>query len=145
MKVSRFFFALAFVCVSFPAVAHHGVSEYEYNKTVIAKVTVTRYVWANPHCKIHFDAAGPDGKIEDWVVEAHPPLEMTEHGWTRQTLHPGDEITVNFRPGKKGGAQGLLVKVIFPNGRELLQNALLVPEGQVYSLDEWQKIRAKMP
>ena len=127
------------------ALAHHGVSEYDYKSTVITKVTVARYEWANPHCKIHFDAADLDGKIEDWVIEAHPPANMTEHGWTRQTLRPGDEVTLHFRPGKAGGAQGLLVKAVFPNGRELLQNVLLLPPGNVYSLQDWQKVRTTIP
>jgi hypothetical protein len=127
------------------ALAHHGVSDYEYKKTVITKVKVTRFEWANPHCKIHFDAADENGKIEDWVIEAHPPSNMAEHGWTRQSLHPGDEVTLHFRPNKYGGPGGLLVKAQFPSGMELLQNLLLLPAGEVYSLGEWQKVRAKLP
>jgi hypothetical protein len=138
--------ALAFL-LAMPdlALAHHGVADYDYKKTVIAKVKVTRFAWANPHCKIHFDAPDENGKIEDWTIEAHPPSNMVEHGWTRQSLHPGDEVTLHFRPGREGGPMGLLIKATFPDGQELQQNVLLLPSGETYTLAEWQKVRAKLP
>jgi Family of unknown function (DUF6152) len=146
MKLVAWVVLLAVGSVSPPsAFAHHGVSLYDYKKTVIAKVTVTRYDWTNPHCKIHFEAADDTGKIEHWVIEAHPPGGMMEHGWTRQSLHAGDEITIQFRPDKDGAAGGLLVKALLPDGLELSQNLLLLPPGDVYSLEQWQKVRAKMP
>jgi Family of unknown function (DUF6152) len=148
MKNRCFFLILAILCICITpqlVLAHHGVSDYEYKKLVIAKVKVTRYEWANPHCKIQFEAADETGKVETWTVEAHPPANMTEHGWTRQSLHPGDEVTLHFRPGKDGGPIGLLVKAEFPNGMELSQNFLLLPTGESFSLSEWQKARTKLP
>jgi Family of unknown function (DUF6152) len=141
-------FAIILAVIGFgpsAAQAHHGVADYDYRKTVIAKVKVTRFEWANPHCKIHFDATDNKGKVEEWVIEAHPPSNMTEHGWTRQSLRPGDEVTLHFRPGKYFGPDGLLIKAELQDGQELLQNLLLLPVGDAYTLAEWQKVRDKTP
>jgi hypothetical protein len=125
--------------------AHHGVAWYDYAKTVTAKVTVTQFEWINPHCKIYFDTTDNRKILRHWVVEMHPPNNLLDHGWTRQTLHPGDEISLTFRPAKNHSTTGLLEEVTLPNGVTLRQNLLLLPPGQVMSIDEWTKRFALKP
>ena len=62
---------------------------------------------------------------------------LLEHGWTRQSLHTGDVISLTFRPAKDFSAAGLLDDVTLPNGMELVQNTLRLPEGKVMKLQEW--------
>jgi hypothetical protein len=125
--------------------AHHGVAWYDYAKTVTAKVTVTQFEWINPHCKIYFDTTDNRKILRHWVVEMHPPNNLLDHGWTRQTLHPGDEISLTFRPAKNHSTTGLLEEVTLPNGVTLRQNLLLLPPGQVMSIEEWTKRFALKP
>jgi Family of unknown function (DUF6152) len=125
--------------------AHHGVAWYDYAKTVTAKVTVTQFEWINPHCKIYFDTTDNRKILRHRVVEMHPPNNLLDHGWTRQTLHPGDEISLTFRPAKNHSTTGLLEEVTLPNGVTLRQNLLLLPPGQVMSIDEWTKRFALKP
>lgn len=129
--------ALGFVT---PVLAHHGVAWYDYSKTVTAKgVTVTQFDWTNPHCNIRFDVTDDKHNVAHWIVEMHPPDNMIEHGWTRQTLRPGDVVTITFRPSKNGSASGLLEDVVLPNGIALRQNLLLLPAGQTMSVEEWTR------
>ncbi len=134
-----FLFLLAsLLSVSIPAFAHHGVAAYDYSRTVVAKnVTVTQWDWTNPHCKIHFDVTDDRHNVQHWSVEMHPPEMLLEHGWTRQSLHTGDVISLTFRPAKDFSAAGLLDEVTLPNGMELVQNTLRLPEGKVMKLQEW--------
>jgi len=133
------------VCVTTPVFAHHGVAWYDYSKTVTAKVTVTRFDWTNPHCKIYFDTLDSRKIVRHWVVEMHPPNNLIEHGWTWQTLHAGDEISLTFRPAKNFSTTGLLDEVTLPNGVTLRQNVLLLPPGETMTIEEWTRRYAPKP
>jgi uncharacterized protein DUF6152 len=112
-----------FLLVSIPAFAHHGgASLYDMDKATTVKATITDFFWANPHCEISFDTVDESGKTQHYTIEAHPPNIMLTHGWTKKTLKPGDVLTITFHPGKNGGAWGKMIKVMFPDGRELVQD-----------------------
>jgi Family of unknown function (DUF6152) len=108
--------------VSIPVFAHHGGSSlYDMSKMTTVKATVTEFVWSNPHCEISFDGV-EEGKARHWTIEAHPPNIMLTHGWTRKSLKPGDVVTITFHPGQNGGAWGKMIKVVWPDGKELVQD-----------------------
>ena len=148
MKSSKLaaLWAIAFL-VSGSTFAHHGVAWYDYSKTVTAaKVTVTEFEWTNPHCKIYFDTIDDRKAVRHWIIEMHPPNAMLEHGWTRQSLHSGDVISLSFRPAKNHTTTGLLEEATLPNGITLRQNLLLLPPGQVMSIEEWtRRFASKRP
>lgn len=140
------FWRLFLVLLIVPAAvfAHHGVAAYDYSRTIIAKnVTVTEWDWTNPHCKIHFDVTDDQHKVQHWSVEMHPPDALLEHGWTRQSLHTGDVISLSFRPAKDFSAAGLLEDVTLPNGFTLVQNLLRLPAGKTMSVQEWANFISK--
>ena len=58
-----------------PAWAHHAFSAlYDATKPVrFQDATVTRVEWINPHTWIYVDVKQPDGKIENWAIEAASP------------------------------------------------------------------------
>ena len=78
----------------------------------------------NPHVMISVDAKDDKGKVETWVSEANSPNVLTRHGWDRDIIKKGDQITVmGYRP--KNGAKTLrLQKVVLSNGQELDPNSL---------------------
>jgi hypothetical protein len=109
--------------VSIPVFAHHGGSSlYDMDKASTVKSTITDFVWANPHCEISFDGVDEAGKARHWTIEAHPPNIMLTHGWTRKSLKAGDVVSITFHPGTNGGAWGKMVKVVWPDGKELVQD-----------------------
>jgi hypothetical protein len=145
LKLYKIVCILALSAAATSSFAHHGVAWYDYSKTVTAKVTVTQFEWTNPHCKIYFDTTDSQKILRHWVVEMHPPNGLLDHGWNRQTLHAGDEVSLTFRPAKNHSTTGLLEELTLPNGITLRQNLLLLPAGQVMSIQEWTRRFALKP
>jgi hypothetical protein len=113
-------FAIAGLLVaSLPALAHHGRSNYDMSYTATVKGVVTSFEWVNPHALIYVDSTDENGKVEKWIAETNSPNTLNRQGWTRNTVKPGDQITlVGHRV--KGGANYInFSKIIFADGREL--------------------------
>ena len=108
---------LLIVCV--PVLEHHGRLNYDLSSTASVKGVVTEFEWVNPHALIHVDATDENGKVEKWVAETNSPNILNRQGWTKNTVKPGDQVTlVGHRV--KGGANYInFSKIIFADGREL--------------------------
>jgi hypothetical protein len=113
---------LLMICI--PVLAHHGGSDYDVQHPKTLKGTVTEFFWSNPHCQVFFDAKDDSGKVLNWTVETLAPAVLKRAGWSHDTLHPGDQITITFVPSKKGTPVGMLRKVVLPDGSELSGGAL---------------------
>jgi hypothetical protein len=112
------------LAVSGPVFAHHGTSAYDTAKLTTVKGTVTEFQFNNPHVIISVEAKDDKGKVELWISEANSPNVLTRHGWDRDIIKKGDQITIiGYRP--KNGAKTLrLQKVVLSNGQELDPNSL---------------------
>ncbi len=65
--------------------AHHAfAAEFDANKPVTMKGTVTKMEWVNPHVWLHVDVKTPDGKVENWAFEAGTPNVLFRRGFTRK-------------------------------------------------------------
>ena len=100
-------------------VAHHGSQGYDFSRRISVKGTVSRFVWANPHCQIFLDAKDDNGKSTNWGVELNNPGNLIRLGWTHNILKEGDEVRLEFNPGKEDKPVGICVDVFFPDGRKL--------------------------
>ena len=110
----------AALIVSAPVLAHHGETNYDTDKLVSVKATVTQFLFINPHVQIFMDAKNDKGEIEKWICEARSPAMLVRNGdWDKNTLKPGDVITaVGFR--SKNGTNILrLKKIVLADGKEL--------------------------
>jgi Family of unknown function (DUF6152) len=100
--------------------AHHGEAAYDTDKaTVVKGCTVTKFVWANPHVFVMCDAKASNGDVQHWVAESGSPSAVTLKNWTRNSMHPGDVITVYVFQSKNGSTVGRLNKIVLANGTEL--------------------------
>ena len=113
---------LLMTCV--PGFAHHGGSDYDVQHPMTLKGTVTEFYWSNPHCQVFLDAKDDSGKIVNWTIETLAPAVLKRAGWTRETLHAGDQITITFVPSKRSTPVGMLRKVVLHDGTELSGGAL---------------------
>jgi Family of unknown function (DUF6152) len=102
-----------------PVVAHHGSQGYDFTKRISVKGTVSRFVWANPHCLIFLDAKDDKGKVVNWGVELNNPGNLIRLGWTHTSLKEGDEVRLEMNPGKDDKPVGICADVFFPDGRKL--------------------------
>jgi hypothetical protein len=106
--------------VSAPILAHHGETNYDTDKLVSVKATVTNFQFINPHVQIFLDVKNDKGEVEKWTCEARSPAMLVRNGdWDKNTLKPGDTITaIGFR--SRNGANILrLKKIVLADGKEL--------------------------
>lgn len=121
-KSSSLVVGLLIVCA--PMFAHHGGSDYDIQHPKTLKGTVTEFYWSNPHCQVFLDVKDDSGKAVNWTIETLAPAVLKRAGWSRETLHSGDQIAITFVPSKKGTPVGMLRKVVLPDGSELTGGAL---------------------
>ena len=108
-----------------PMFGHHGSAAYKADQVIVLKqATVTRFVWANPHTVVLFDVKDDKGNVSHWAGEAGSPSAVRLLGWTRNSLQPGDVITVYIYPAKSGNPVGRLNKVVFADGKTLRDSQL---------------------
>jgi hypothetical protein len=106
--------------VSAPVLAHHGETNYDTDKLVSVKATVTNFQFINPHVEIFLDAKNDKGEIEKWTCEARSPAMLVRNGgWSKTTLKPGDVITVVGFRAKNGTTILRLKKIVLADGTEL--------------------------
>jgi hypothetical protein len=119
-RINVFLVAVCFLAVSVPLAAHHGSAGYDMDKELVMKGTVMEWLWANPHCFLKYDTTDESGNVAHWAVEVSNPTDMVKRGWSKQSLKPGDEVTVTVRPAKNGAPVGQLLKIGLPNGQTLI-------------------------
>ena len=94
--------ALAFAVASTPAIANHSNAMFNAHKRVTLVGTIKSFEWKNPHGLIWLQVDTIDGKLMDqpelWTIEMHPPHKLAREGWTKQTLRPGDKISIEVNP-----------------------------------------------
>jgi hypothetical protein len=102
-----------------PVLAHHGRSNYDVSSTATVKGVVTEFEWINPHALIHLDATDDNGKVEKWIAETNSPNILNRQGWTKNTVKPGDQITLVGHRVKGDSPYINFSKIIFADGKEL--------------------------
>jgi hypothetical protein len=112
--------AIVFFIVSPAMFAHHGVSDYDMANVVTWHVTVTEFVFVNPHALLDFTRKNDQDKVEEWQGELQSPNMLSRRShWTKDTVKSGDQITIFGCPARNGSKTILLRKVVLSNGDEL--------------------------
>jgi len=117
-----FLIALFVLCGS--AFAHHGAAAYGDRVTVLKEATVTKFIWANPHTILLFDVKDDKGNVSHWAGEAGSPSAISILGWTKNSVQPGDVLTVYIFQAKSGNTVGRLNKIVFGDGKVLRDSQL---------------------
>jgi Family of unknown function (DUF6152) len=100
-------------------IAHHSMSMYDLDHQTTLNGVVTDFEWSNPHAQVLFDVRGENGKAEKWAADCPSPRRLSKVGWTRDTLKPGDEVTIVGNQAKDGSNAMRLDRVVLPSGQEL--------------------------
>jgi hypothetical protein len=108
---------LVALVASAPLLAHHGEANYDTDKVVSVKGTVSGFEFINPHTLITLDVKNEKGEIEKWNCEARSPgMLVRVGGWDKNTLKPGDVITVSGYRAKNGSPVMRLQKITLADG-----------------------------
>ena len=106
------------------ALAHHSfAAEYDSNKPVTLKGSVTKMEWQNPHARFYVDVADEAGKVTNWELELGSPNGLMRRGWTRNSLKPGDTVTVEGYLAKDGSKLANARNVTLADGRKIFAGA----------------------
>ncbi len=120
-KRFMFFFVLAAgaTLLSSPVFAHHSTAEYDMTTVTPIKGTVTKFEWSNPHAYIYIETKDDKGNAVEWTGELASLGMLARVNWKRDTVKPGDAITMYGNRAKDGRTVMRLDKIAFANGQEL--------------------------
>lgn len=105
-------------------VAHHAFSPvYDSKRSVTVSGVVTEFRFANPHAMLSLEAKDDAGKPAKWTVEFAGQLNLAEIGWTKESLKPGEQVTVTGNPTHVVSHQMAFVRIVKADGTVLLPAA----------------------
>ena len=88
-------FALVAGISTVPVAAHHSfAAEYDSSKSITVTGEVIRLEWTNPHARVVVSGKDENGVNKEWDFELGPPTTLMRRGWNRNSLKPGNVITV---------------------------------------------------
>jgi Family of unknown function (DUF6152) len=119
--------AVGLLMTSVPAFSHHGKASYDTTKLVTVTGSVTDFEFTNPHVEIHVDVKDDKGNTVKWTAETSSPNLLMRVSWNKNTLKPGDQITLTGNPAKDGSNVMRLDKIVMPDGKELHPYVFVFP------------------
>ena len=108
-----------------PVQAHHSTAAYDLIHGTIVSGVVTGFKWENPHTHLLLDVAA-ETDTEHWSIEMESPVILSRLGWTKDTLKPGDRISVIGSRAKDQSFRMRAGYIEWPDGRKL---SCLPPES----------------
>ena len=112
--------ALGLMISAAPAFAHHSfAAEYDATKPVTMTGIVTKIEWTNPHARFYLSIKEEGGVTSTWDFELGSPNGLMRHGWNRNSLKPGDMVTVMGYPAKDGSKLVNARSVSLADGRKI--------------------------
>ena len=90
---------------------------------------VVRFEWRSPHSELFVETKGPNGDQVVWRFDTTPAAWLVREGWSKDSLHTGDLVTVEGFP-LVGQPYAWLGKVTKQDGTKLVpQRSTGTPPG----------------
>src|SRR5487761_1022473 len=105
---------------AWPASAHHSFAMFDQQHRIQVQGVVKSWQFTNPHSWLGLITM-KNGQYILYSVECGPPVTLIRKGWSKDSFHPGDKVTVTVAPLKDGGDGGSMVKAVTASGVTLVQ------------------------
>ena len=101
--------------------AHHSFqAQFDIDKPLTVKGTVTKVEWVNPHVYVHLDVKDDKGAVTRWAFETLGPGRMRAEGMSKQTFGVGKVVTLQGYAARDGSKNlGFLRQVTFDDGHSI--------------------------
>ena len=118
MRVLPLMVAGALAAVASAANAHHSFAVYfDASKDVKITGTVTSFRFTNPHGTIALDVTDAQGRVTHWRAETNAPVVLQRRGWSRDTIKPGQVVTIEGWPSRDGKPYMRMRRAVDADGR----------------------------
>ena len=141
MRLLRAWLFVIPVLVLFAAGAssHHAFTPvYDGTRLITVVGVVTQFKFVNPHAMMFMDVTDEAGKVVKWTVEFGGNLQLTEAGWTADSIKARQRITVTGNPTHTGSPRMAFTRLVRPDGTELLS----LGEQRLKGVEEERRQRA---
>src|SRR5262245_10694866 len=122
------------------AVSHHSFAPvYDDTRTITVSGVVTQFKFVNPHALMSMDVTDESGKVAQWTVEFAGRLNLSNYGWTVDTIKAGEKVTVTGNPTHTGSDRMFFRKLVRADGTQLQPGST----ERSNALDEERRQRAR--
>jgi Family of unknown function (DUF6152) len=99
--------------------AHHSFAAFDATHQTTLSGVVKDFQWTNPHCWLFVTVQRANGDAEEWQLEALSPNVLGRQGWKRNSVKPGEKVTVVFNPMRDGSKGGALISLTDESGHKI--------------------------
>src|SRR5262249_14534658 len=139
LRAPLFAVLLVMICAT-AGISHHAFSPvYDDQRVITVTGVVTQFKFVNPHAMMSMDVTDASGKVTKWTVEFAGRLNLSNVGWTEQSIKSGERVTVTGNPTHTGSDRMFFRKLVHADGTELLPGA---PQRES-TLEEERRQRAR--
>ncbi len=110
--------------------AHHSQSEFDFKQSVSIEGQVAKVDWRSPHARLFVDTVNSMGETEHWDFELPSPTTLMRRGWKRDSLKPGDKVTVNGARARNFPTIGYARSIRDANGKPLFTGVTEINEPE---------------
>jgi len=108
------FAAAAAAVLSITAWAHHSHTNYNTSDLITLSRKTSAVAWTNPHVWIYMEVANAQGRPQKWALEGGSVTSLMRGGWQRDSMKPGDKVSVRchqLRDGSEGCVLGFVTNI----------------------------------